>query len=138
MRAKYKFFPEQGLLVEVFYGPIGLRTLVEILQQQARHPEFASFTKLLTDLRKAEITISASELKDYLDELEKTMSERKLKWAVIAEDPRSTALSLLAGNHRVFRDSALVVSTLPSAADFLNITASLDPLRQEDGYEVLV
>lgn len=62
IKAKYKIFPEQQLLVEVFYGDISMGDLQVIITEQMKNPEFSKIKRTLSDVRKANMQISNSEL----------------------------------------------------------------------------
>ncbi|MCG8580033.1 MAG: hypothetical protein MI866_08955 [Bacteroidales bacterium] len=121
MKAKYKFYPNDKLLVEAFYGDIGMPDLIKIVDQQTKHDEFSAINKTISDIRAADFILSIEQLNDYIGELKKLMEEQPLRWAIVTNKPNSTALSMLIKQDPFFDNRIQIYSTLSAGLRFLGV-----------------
>ncbi|WP_430813198.1 hypothetical protein [Carboxylicivirga sp. RSCT41] len=136
MKAKYKFYPGSKLLVEAFYGNIGMSDLIEIVEDQTRHPEFNMIDKTISDIRAADLIVSIEELNAYIGELRKLMEEQPLRWAIVTNKPGSTALSMIIKQDPYFDNRVQIYSTQAAAMRFLGLDLPVDKLLTDNFFIV--
>ncbi|MCU4157236.1 hypothetical protein J1N10_14760 [Carboxylicivirga sp. A043] len=136
MKAKYKFYPSSRLLAEAFLGTIAMNDLIRIVEQQMQHREFRGIDKSLSDIRDADFTLSLEELNAYIDELKTLMKEQPLRWAIVTDNPNSTALSMLIKQDPFFDNRVQIYNTVSSALQFLGVDIAPNHLIRNQYFTV--
>ncbi|MBK3516930.1 hypothetical protein [Carboxylicivirga marina] len=132
MKAKYKFYPDDKLLAEAFYGQLSLQDLQRIVQQQALNQNFNSLIRTYSDIRSAEIVVSLNKLTNYINELKSIMSKKPFRWAIVSNKPNTTALSMLIKNDEFFDKKVQIYSTPGSALRFLGVNITPQNILSAD------
>jgi tRNA uridine 5-carbamoylmethylation protein Kti12 len=136
MKAKFKYYPENQLLAEAFYGLIKLDDLHKINQQQAKQINLESVRKTFSDIRNANLVLSLNEINSYTKELKKLMQKMNFQWAIVTDQPQTTALSLLIKNDPFFDNRIRVYSTITAAFVFLGIESPPNSILRSDYFIV--
>lgn len=126
MIAKFKYYLSSGFLHELFFGEIKKSDLQKITEKQMCEFDFQTIRFILSDVREAEIVLHGEELNEYSENLKAYIKEFKIKWAIISENPLTTALSILLSSDSFFKDKAEVFNTLSAAKHFLNSNLKVD------------
>jgi hypothetical protein len=121
MKAKYKFYIKEKLLVEAFYGKIGMYDLIQIVEQQTLHPEFKKVNKTISDIRDSDFILSLEELNNYILQLKNLMKEQPFRWAIVTNNPNSTALSMLIKQDSFFDNRVQIYCTVSASLKFLGV-----------------
>jgi len=135
MIAKYIIDSNLNLLVEVFHGEIYLKELDIIINEQMKNADFKSVSKVLTDSRLANILLNPMQIDEYIKGLKVQIEEINLVWAIVVNDPHSTALSFVIKNDSFFKNRVGVFSSIEAASDFLLLNLSQKDL---DTYEYTI
>ncbi|WP_075589762.1 hypothetical protein [Labilibacter marinus] len=130
MKAKYNIDEDKALLFEVFYGDINLADLEDIVRHQMQNPAFNDVKKVISDTRGANVIISAHQLNDYVNGLKEYLSKVKIRWAIIVDDPRTAALSILIKKDSFFKNRVEVFSTFEAAVHCLQLALSQYEVEQ--------
>jgi hypothetical protein len=117
----YKIYKDQNLLIDYMEGDVNLQMLIDITLTEQADPDFIYVKRILSDIRNAKLNVSVDQLNQFLGFLKSGESTPDFKWAIVTENPRSTALSLLLKNDVFFSKVIGVFSSVKAAAEFLNV-----------------
>lgn len=119
----YKIYKSQNLLIDYMKGDVNLKMLVEITVAEQADPDFIFVSRILSDIRNANLNVSVDEFNQFLAFLKSDDNVTDFKWAIVTENPRSTALSILLQQDEFFRKIVGVFSNINAAAEFLGVKA---------------
>lgn len=119
MGVSLKIFPESDLAIVRFFGIISEEDLVSVAEKLKGHSDYYDNIMGVTDLRKAEFSISSSKLEQYFQMYIRGKLE-STKWAYLVDKPNNTAMAYL---FTKFFDnqSRRCFSTCESASRYLGI-----------------
>ncbi len=132
MGIKYKVYREEGLLVDVFEGNISLSDIMEIYRIEHENIDFFTTTKAVSDIRKAKFKISLDEVKSFIKFMQNPNNNTNFRWAVLAQNPMQTALSILVRMDNYYRDIFKVFSTLEGCNTFLKTNYTEENFNESD------
>ena len=118
----YAIHAEPSLVVARFAGSVNSADILRFFAQLDADPAYERSMNGLVDLREALPALEPEELKGLADDA----VERKLKrgrWALLVEQPRATALSMLYTKAVAARYRLKVFSTLDGLSEYLGIDA---------------
>jgi hypothetical protein len=99
----YRIYKDQNLLVDYMEGDVDLKMLVEITIAEQSDPDFIYVKRILSDIRNASLKVSVEDLNKFLGFLKSDGNTPDFKWAIVTENPHSTALSILLQQDAFFR-----------------------------------
>jgi hypothetical protein len=120
---KYKIYKDQNLLIDYMEGSVNLQLLINITIAEQSDPDFIFVKRILSDIRSARLNVSVDELNQFLGFLKSGDDNLDFKWAIVTENPHSTALSILLQQDTFFRNIVGVFSSVKAAAEFLGVKA---------------
>lgn len=133
---RYKIYVDRNLLVDVLEGSIELSDLERIFQHEVADTNFKFVNKVLSNISNAQLNISANEIEKFVNFMSSPNKNNSFRWAILTNDPKQTALSILIKETEYFNRIVGVFSTLKACNQFLNI--SLDnKCFSEDDYIIL-
>jgi hypothetical protein len=120
---RYKIYKDQNLLIDYIEGSVNLQMLIDITIAEQSDPDFIYVKRILSDIRNANLKVSVEDLNKFLGFLKSDGSTPDFKWAIVTENPHSTALSILLKQDELFRKVIGVFSSVKAAAEFLGVIA---------------
>ncbi len=132
MIAKYTIDRKINLLAEVFYGEIYFNDIAKVRKEQKIDAGFGSVVKVITDLRLANLLLKPIQLTQYANEMKKQIDASKMIFAIVVNDPHSTALSYIFKDVPFFTNKTGVFSTIEAANDFLMLNLNQQVLDTYD------
>ncbi|MCU4175447.1 hypothetical protein [Carboxylicivirga sp. N1Y90] len=136
MIAKFKIDERNEILYEIFYGDISLEDLEKIVTRQMQESEFKTISKTFSDIRQSRIIINSTQLDTYVLELKEFLKMTSLQWAILADDPHSTALSLIIKQDPFFQKKVDIFSTITGASIFLGVDLDEYSQSQDDFIQI--
>ena len=109
-----------------------VKDITELYRFEQENIDFLKINKSLSDIRKAKLKLSINEVKSFTKFMQNPNDNRDYKWAVIANNPLQTALSLLVSMDKYYRDIFKVFSTLQGCRAFLGVTYEEEEFNDED------
>ena len=119
----YKIYKDQNLLIDYMEGDVNLQMLIDITLTEQADPDFINVKRILSDIRNAKLNVSVDQLNQFLGFLKSGEITPDFKWAIVTENPHSTALSILLKQDEIFRKVVGVFSSVKAAAQFLGVKA---------------
>lgn len=133
MAMKFKFIPEQNLLLDVCTGPVNIADLKKLTFNEINHPEFNQVNKIVSNIIHAELRISQEEFEEFAALLSADNSPDSFRWAILTGQPDQVALSMMLQGVPFFRNIIEVFSTIQGINKFLNTSLSMKDF-EGDGF----
>jgi len=136
MLSKFKIIPEQQLLIDYIEGDVSFQSLMNFHLQERNHQKVGYVKKVLSNILNANFLFSPHDIANYTQELKITSSNIDLKWSILTNSARPTALSQILKEDSFFFNKIEVFSTLEAACQFLQIPCKNDIFNQ-NGFEIV-
>ncbi|MBN2747761.1 MAG: hypothetical protein JXR34_13625 [Bacteroidales bacterium] len=136
MKMIFKIFPKEHLLIDMLEGDLVYSDLTRLIKTEFSHENINQVKKVLSIITKANLKVSAQEIKAYSDFLASKNQDTQFYWAILTDQPHSTALSYLLQINSNFKINISVFSTLEACSAFLSIPITDLMLSTEDYIEV--
>jgi len=124
----YKIYKNKKIIIESFTGDINFDFFKESMLKDFKDPEYVNMKFGVCDLRKANFTLTNSEIRKSFDFALKHDKNRTIKWATITNGPNETAMAMLyelqAEKHYGYK----IFSTLEGASNYLGIKITEEDL----------
>ena len=129
MKIRFRIYPDKKLIVAVFKGPVVYEDILQWFNEAREHPDFSSKYKGLVDFRNAvfgtedreqprKMAQKAEALAEYMVKIDFTSA----KWALLADSPVETSLSMLYSHSASQKHPMETFSTVQAAEDYLEVS----------------
>ena len=133
MQRTYDIYPDERLILVRFHGAISYEDILMWLEEALDDQHFSKWYNGVVDLRNA---VFAQHRLEKAHLLARFVAEQDLtsgRWAILADKPMETALSILYGSATREKHPIRVVSTIRGASAFLgNDVETLELLLREE------
>ncbi|KKI99628.1 hypothetical protein [Prochlorothrix hollandica] len=119
MDYSYTIFPEQRLIIEQYRGKATVAGLKESVHSLSIDPKFSADYDIIVDLRHCDFKFDPQDLEEFLGFHHKIYGISDSKTAMIVDNPRDTALSVLFKSYVEGARSIEVFSTLDAAKEWI-------------------
>ena len=138
MKIKFTIHPDKKLISSLFKGTIVYEDIVQWCNQIYGHPDFSSEYQGIIDMREvtfgledrnqpSKMAEKAKSLAQYMANLDFTTA----KWAILADTPIETSLSMMYANDASRKHPINIFSTVEAAENYLD-TPLADVIRDMD------
>lgn len=132
----FKIFPKEHLLIDILEGDLVYSDLTRLIQTEFAHEDIIHVKKILSIITKANLQTNFQEIKAYSDFIASKNQDTQTYWAILTDQPHSTALSFLLQINANLKINVSVFSTLEACSAFLSIPITDFMLSTEDYIEV--
>jgi len=117
----YKIIEDKQLIIEAFDGDITLDFFRESMLKEFNDPKYVHLKFGVCDLRRANLLLSDSEVKQLFEFACQHDKNLKIKWATLTESPYETAMSMIFGQKAQDLYGYKIFSTIDAASQYLGI-----------------
>jgi hypothetical protein len=125
----YKIYKDKKLIIESFTGDIDFDFFKESMLKDFKDPEYVNMKFGVCDLRKANLTLTNSQIKESFDFALQHDKNKAIRWATITKGPNETAMAMIyelqAEKHYGYK----IFSTLEGASNYLGIRITEENLK---------
>ncbi len=129
---KYKFYPEQNLLVDVCTGIMTYDNMKELFLQEIANPDFKSVHKILSNIIDSDLAITVEEIEEFAKFMSSPGENPQARWAILTDKPDQVSFSLLLKKTPFFKNIIGIFSTIKACSDFLDISFSMENFKEND------
>jgi len=127
MSIKYQILVKEELLIDISTGSVDIECLNHLMQNIWLDQDFIHVRKIFSDIRGAKFNLTFDDIQNFLKIIAPQNGQIDAKWAILTNNPKDTALSMLLKEHPFFNSIIGIFSSLEACNQFLesNITESL-------------